>query len=161
MAGLVNSMRIKRTRKGDKMATIRLEDKQGFTEVVLFPDVLARCTPVLNDDKPLLVTGEAEAGESVVKIRAQDIVALETVKQKSIRSISIPISRDGLTRSSLIKLRDLIFRYPGDCRLLFKINLDGNNESTVAAHNRYSIMPDDNLIQEIESLVGDKVIYEV
>jgi DNA polymerase-3 subunit alpha len=161
LAGLVNSMRIKRTRKGDKMATIRLEDKQGFTEVVVFPDVFARCTPVLNDDKPLLVTGEAEAGESVVKIRAQDIVALETVKQKSIRSISIPISRDGLTRSSLIKLRDLIFRYPGDCRLLFKINLDGNNESTVAAHNRYSIMPDDNLIQEIESLVGDKVIYEV
>jgi DNA polymerase-3 subunit alpha len=160
LAGLVNSMRIKRTRKGDKMATIRLEDKQGFTEVVVFPDVFARCTPVLNDDKPLLVTGEAEAGESVVKIRAQDIVALETVKQKSIRSISIPISRDGLTRSSLIKLRDLIFRYPGDCRLLFKINLDGNNESTVAAHNRYSIMPDDNLIQEIESLVGDKVIYE-
>jgi len=161
LAGLVNSMRIKRTRKGDKMATIRLEDKQGFTEVVVFPDVFARCAPVLNDDRPLLVTGEAEAGENVVKIRAQDIVALETVKQKSIRSISIPISRDGLTRSSLIKLRDLIFRYPGDCRLMFKINLDGNNESTVAAHNRYSIMPDDNLIQEIESLVGNKVVYEV
>jgi len=161
LAGLVNSMRIKRTRKGDKMAIIRLEDKQGFTDVVAFPDVFARCAPVLNDDRPLLVTGEAEAGDNVVKIRAQDIVALETVKQKSIRSISIPISQDGLTRSSLIKLRDLLFRYPGDCRLVFKINLDGNNESTVAAHNRYSIMPEENLIQEIESLVGDKVICEV
>ena len=161
LAGLVSSMRIKRTRKGDKMATIRLEDKQGFTDVVVFPDVFARCAPVLNDDRPLLVTGEAEVGENVVKIRAQDIVALETVKQKSIRSISIPISQDGLTRSSLIKLRDLLFRYPGDCKLVFKISLDGNNESTVAAHNRYSIMPEENLIQEIESLVGDKVIYEV
>jgi DNA polymerase-3 subunit alpha len=154
-------MRIKRTRKGDKMATIRLEDKQGFTEVVAFPDVFARCAPVLSDDRPLLVTGEAEVGDNVVKIRAQDIVALETVKQKSIRSISIPISQDGLTRASLNKLRDLIFRYPGDCRLMFKINIDGNNESTVVAHNRYSIMPEENLIQEIESLVGDKVIYEV
>jgi DNA polymerase-3 subunit alpha len=161
LAGLVNSMRIKRTRKGDKMATIRLEDKQGFTEVVAFPDVFARCAPVLSDDRPLLVTGEAEVGDNVVKIRAQDIVALETVKQKSIRSISIPISQDGLTRASLNKLRDLIFRYPGDCRLMFKINIDGNNESTVVAHNRYSIMPEENLIQEIESLVGDKVIYEV
>ncbi|UCG63520.1 MAG: DNA polymerase III subunit alpha [Deltaproteobacteria bacterium] len=161
LAGLVNSMRIKRTRKGDKMATIRLEDKQGFTEVVAFPDVFARCAPILNDDKPLLVTGEAEAGDNVVKIRAQDIVALETVKQKSIKSISIPISQDGLTRSSLIKLRGLLFRYPGDCKLVFKINLDGNNESTVAAHNRYSIMPEEDLIQEIESLVGDKVIFNV
>ncbi|NOQ96114.1 MAG: DNA polymerase III subunit alpha, partial [Desulfobacterales bacterium] len=135
LAGLVNSMRIKRTRKGDKMATIHLEDKQGFTDVVAFPDVFARCAPILNDDRPLLITGEAEVGDNVVKIRAQDIVALETVKQKSIRSISIPISQDGLTRSSLNKLRDLLFRYPGDCRLVFKINLDGNNESMVAAHN--------------------------
>ena len=161
LAGLVNSMRIKRTRKGDKMATIHLEDKQGFTDVVAFPDVFARCAPILNDDRPLLITGEAEVGDNVVKIRAQDIVALETVKQKSIRSISIPISQDGLTRSSLIKLRDLLFRYPGDCKLMFKINLDRNNESMVAAHNRYSIMPEENLIQEIESLVGDKVICEV
>jgi DNA polymerase-3 subunit alpha len=161
LAGLVNTMRIKRTRKGDKMATIRLEDKQGFVDVVAFPDVFARCTPLLDSDRPLLVTGEAEAGENVVKIRAQDIVALETVKQRSIKSISIPIPKEGLARSSLMKLRDLVFRYPGDCQIIFKIRHDGNTESRIAAHNRYSIMPDENLIREIESLVGNKIMYHV
>jgi DNA polymerase-3 subunit alpha len=129
--------------------------------VVAFPDVFARCTPLLDSDRPLLVTGEAEAGENVVKIRAQDIVALETVKQRSIKSISIPIPKEGLARSSLMKLRDLVFRYPGDCQIIFKIRHDGNTESRIAAHNRYSIMPDENLIREIESLVGNKIMYHV
>ncbi len=160
LAGLVNSIRIKRTRKGEKMAVINLEDKKGFTEIVVFPDVFAKCASLLNDDRPLLITGEAEAGDNLVKIRAQEIVTLEIVKQKSVKSIVIPISQEGLARSSLIKLRDLIFRYPGECRLTFGINLDGDRKATVVAHNRYSVMPKENLIEEIESLVGAKVIYE-
>jgi len=161
LAGLINSMRIKRTRRGEKMAVINLEDKKGFTEVVVFPDVFAKCASLLNDDRPLLITGEAETGDNLVKIRAQEIVALETVRKKSIKSIVIPISQEGLTRSSLIKIRDLIFRYPGECRLTFRIDLDGDRKITVVTHNRYSIMPEENLIEEIESLVGSKVIYEV
>jgi len=160
LAGLVNSMRIKRTRRGEKMAVINVEDKKGFTEVVVFPDVFARCATLLNDDRPLLITGEAEVGDNLVKIRAQEIVALETVKQKLIKSIVIPVSQEGLTRSSLMKLRDIIFRYPGECRLKFRINLDGDKKATVVTHNRYSVLPEENLIEEIESLVGAKVIFE-
>ncbi len=161
LAGLVNSMRIKRTRRGEKMAVINLEDKKGFTEVVVFPDAFARCAHLLNDDKPLLITGEAEVSDNLVKIRAQEIVALETVEQKSIKSIVIPVSQDGLTRPSLIKLKDLIFRYPGECRLKFRINLDVNKKAIVVAHNRHSVMPEENLIEEIESLIGAKVLREV
>ena len=160
LAGLINTMRIKRTKRGEKMAVINLEDKKGFTEVVVFPDVFAKSASLLNDERPLLITGEAETGDNLVKIRAQEIVALETVRKKSIRSMVIPISQEGLTRSSLIKFRDLIFRYPGECRLRFRIVLDGDREVTVVAHNRYSIMPEERLIGEIESLVGSKVILE-
>jgi DNA polymerase-3 subunit alpha len=161
LAGLVNTIRIKRTRKGDKMAIINVEDKKGFTEVVVFPDVFARCATLLNDDRPLLITGDAEVSDNTAKIRAQDIVALEIVKQRTINSIVIPVSQGGLNRSSLMKLKDLIFRYPGECQLKFRVNLDDNTKATVATHNRYSIMPEENLIKEIEYLVGSKVICEV
>jgi DNA polymerase-3 subunit alpha len=160
LAGLINSMRIKRTRKGEKMALINVEDKIGFVEVVVFPDVFARCTPVLTDDKPLLITGEVESGENVVKIRAQDIVALETVEQRSVSSIVIPINRQGISRESLMQLRNLIFKYPGECQLKFRVDLDGNEKAMVTTHNRYSIVPNESLLDEIESLVGVKVIRE-
>ncbi len=160
LAGLINSMRIKRTRKGEKMAIINVEDKKGFTEVVVFPDVFARCVTLLNDDTPLLITGDVEVSDNTAKIRAQDMVALQTVRQRTINSIVIPVSQGGLNRSSLMKLKDLIFRYPGECQLKFRVDLDDKNKATVATHNRYSIMPEENLIKEIESLVGAKVVCE-
>ncbi|HUU39832.1 MAG TPA: DNA polymerase III subunit alpha, partial [Desulfatiglandales bacterium] len=159
LAGLVNAMRIKRTKRGEKMAIINMEDKGGFAEVVVFPDVFAKCAPLLDSDRPLLITGVAETGDNLVKVRAQDIVALETMKRKSINTIIIPISKEEHTRSKLIKLRDLIFRYPGECRLKFKINLKGK-ELTIVAHNHYSIMPEKDLIEQIESLMEAKVIQE-
>ena len=143
------------------MALINLEDKSGFAEVIVFPDVFAQCTPVLNDDKPLLITGEVEAGENIVKVRAQDVVALETVKQRSVKSIVIPVNREGLPRASLMQLRDLIFKYPGECQLKFRVVLNGDKKTMVTAHNRYSIMPNESLLEEIESLVRAKVIREV
>jgi DNA polymerase-3 subunit alpha len=142
------------------MALIHLEDKSGFVEVVVFPDVFAKYTPVLTDDKPVLITGEVESGENAVKVRAQDIVSLETVKQRSVRSIVIPVDRQGLPRADLMQLRDLIFKYPGECQLKFRVDLDGDKKAMVATHNRYSIMPNESLLDEIESLVRAKVIRE-
>jgi DNA polymerase-3 subunit alpha len=161
LAGLINSMRIKRTRRGEKMAVINLEDKNGFAEVIVFPDVFAQRATVLSDDRPLLVTGEVESGDNVAKVRAMDIVALETVRQRSINSIVIPVSREGLSRTSLMKLRDLIFKYPGECQLKFRIRLGKDNSATVVTHSRYSIIPSDTLLGEIESLTGVKVIREI
>jgi DNA polymerase-3 subunit alpha len=160
-ACLVNSIKIKMTRRKEKMALIVAEDKKGFTEATVFPDVFARCAPLLNDDRPLLITGETEVGENQVKIICQDIVSLEAAKQKAIKSILIPVSKERLSHSRLMKLRDLIFRHPGECRLKFRIDIDQDNSTTVIAHNRYNVMPEENLLQEMSSLVGGKLMYDV
>ncbi|MFW6146767.1 MAG: DNA polymerase III subunit alpha [Thermodesulfobacteriota bacterium] len=160
LAGVINAIKIKRTKKGDKMAIIKVEDKSGFVEVIVFPDVFEKCMPVLNDDKPILITGEVESGESVGKVRAQEIVALDKIRQQSLRSIVIPVNQQGLPRESLLELRNLIFKYPGDCQLKFKVHLNRNKQAMVTTHNRYSIMPEENLLEQIESLVRAKVIRE-
>jgi DNA polymerase-3 subunit alpha len=85
----------------------------------------------------------------------------KAAKKKTIKSILIPVSKERLSHSSLMKLRDLIFRHPGDCRLKFRIDIDQDNSTTVIAHNRYNVMPEENLLQEMSSLVGDKLMYDV
>ncbi len=160
LAGLINSMRIKRTKKGEKMAIINFEDKTGFAEVVVFPVVFDKCATLLNDERPLLVTGEVEAGENSVKIRAQDIVALDTVKKRSIKSILIPVSSKGIPHSGLMELRDLFFRYPGECRIKFRIETQEGKKATIIAHDRYSVLPKPDLMEKIESVTGARPVCE-
>ena len=82
VGGLIAGVRTLRTRKGDTMAIVRLEDQDGAAEVVLFPEAYRQHYPILNVDNPVLVRGKAEAGEDLSKILATELTqrsALTTV----------------------------------------------------------------------------------
>ena len=77
MAGVIENLKIKRTKKGDKMAILTLEDQTGSVEVVMFPDVFNASSPLLKGDEPLLVQGTAEVEENAAKIISHEIASLE------------------------------------------------------------------------------------
>jgi len=57
IVGIVNGIKEITTKRGDRMATVKLEDTKGMIEVVVFPDLLAKNRPVIESDRPLVVTG--------------------------------------------------------------------------------------------------------
>jgi len=157
VAGVVEECRIKRTKRGDRMAIVNLEDLTGSTEVVVFPDVFTRASPYLKDDSPLLVTGTAELAESSAKIIAQEIVTLDSVRQNAVDSIELRLEEDKISREMLEDLQDIILRYPGQCRLLFQVDTLEGKQLVISAHERFKVLPCPECIQEIESLVGKRV----
>jgi DNA polymerase-3 subunit alpha len=157
VAGVVERMKIKRTKKGDKMATFNLEDETGAIEVILFPDLFSRCAVLLKTEDPLLVSGYVELGENTAKIIAQDVDTLESIRQSAIRVVEIPLEGERVSRGLLEDLRDLVFKHPGDCKIRFKVSLDRGGEVKVSAHDRFSIEPSQELIHEIEALTGSHV----
>lgn len=79
IAGIVTKRVAKLTRKGDNMAFITLEDRYGEMEVIVFPKVLDACTPYLNYDCAIFVTGELSVREEEApKLIARTIFPLRT-----------------------------------------------------------------------------------
>ncbi len=154
---MVERMKIKRTKKGDKMATFNLEDETGAIEVILFPDLFTRCAVLLKTEDPLLVSGYVELAENTAKIIAQEVVTLESIRQAAIRVVEIPLEGERVSRGLLEDLRDLVFKHPGECKIRFKVSLDRGGEVKVSAHDRFSIEPSQELIHEIEVLTGSHV----
>ncbi len=157
VAGVVENLKVKRTKRGEKMATITLEDASGSVEVVLFPDVFNRVTPLLKGDEPVIVHGTAEVDETVAKIIAQDVVTLESERQKAIKSIEIPLAPGTTSREKLEELKTILFRYPGACSVLFRVDTGRDQAAVIAAHNRYRVSPSREMIVEIESFTGQHV----
>ncbi len=157
IAGVVEELKIKRTRRGDKMASIHLEDMTGPTEVIVFPDVFNRYLPLLKGEGPLLITGTVEISESSTKIIAQEIVSMDSIRQKSIKAIELKLDEKIISRELLEDLLDIVFRYPGDCNLFFKVSMSHDKEVIISAHDRFSVLPCDEFIAEIEALTGKKV----
>jgi DNA polymerase-3 subunit alpha len=157
IACVVENVKVKRTRRGDKMAIVTLEDLTGFTELVVFPDVFTLTAAFLKGDEPLLVTGTVEIGDSSAKIIAQEIVTLESIRQKGIKAIELRLGERSVSRELLEDLQEITFRYPGECRIFFKVHLSQDKEITVAAGDRFNIFPSHELINEIETLTGTRV----
>jgi DNA polymerase-3 subunit alpha len=158
VAGMVEKLKIKRTRRGDKMATLILEDSSGSVEVVLFPDVFKQYSHLLKGDDPLLIGGTAEVDDNSAKIIAQEITSLETLRQKSIKAIELHLHKEIISRELLEEIRDVMFRYPGKCPVLFRTDIGRGENFTIAAHDRFKVFPCNEMIGEIEAIIGQKVI---
>ncbi|MFP4085312.1 MAG: DNA polymerase III subunit alpha [Desulfobacteraceae bacterium] len=157
VAGVVAELKIKRTKRGDKMANLKLEDLTGSAEVVIFPDLFNAASLLLKGDEPLLITGSAEVGESSAKILGKEIETLKSLRMKRVRAVQLTLYTGGNTRSFLEELRDIVFKYPGDCRILFKINETGAAPVHIQAHSRFNVLPCEEFVKEIEALSGDHV----
>jgi len=159
VAGVIENLRIKRTKRGEKMAVLVLEDTSGSTEVVLFPDVFNTHSALLKDDEPLLISGTAEVDGASAKIIAQGLEAMETVRQRYIKGIELPLNPPLATKDSLEQLREVFSRYPGQCSVLFRVETGKGKALIIAAHDHYKVLPCEEMRGEIEALIGEKVTY--
>ena len=164
IAGIVGAIKIKRTKKGDKMANIVLEDMTGSIDVIVFPDLFSRVLRILKAEEPIIVKGIVEVNETSLKIIAQDITLLEKMREQKIRAMEIYLREDAITRRLLMDIRQILFKYPGDSQMRFRIGLSNNGkEIFIAAHENYNISPCQELIDDIQALLGPgsfRFIYE-
>jgi DNA polymerase-3 subunit alpha len=158
IVGVVESLKIKRTKRGDKMANIHVEDLSGSVMVVIFPDLFNRIAPLLKSEDPLLISGTVETGDNSAKILAQDIVTLDSVRQERIKAVELRLDYNKVSKDLLEDLRDIVFRYPGEAALCFKIDLPDDKKVLISAHSRFKVLPSHELISDIEARIGEKVL---
>ena len=135
VAGIVASLKEIKTKKGDMMAFITIEDLTGASEVTVFPDCYRIVSQLLKTDDPVLVIGTLEKGDveaapepgadpladpgapppakggrnsAAVKILAKEIKSLAEVRAKTTREVHISLREDELDALRLGKLKDAI-----------------------------------------------------
>jgi len=158
VAGVIENLKMKRTKKGDRMAILSLEDQTGATQVIIFPEAFNTYSAFLRNDEPLLICGIAEVSDNSSKIVAKDIVSLESLRHKSIRTIELELDQKTTSRTLLEDIRDILFRYPGECSVLFRMNMEDGKEILIGANNHYRVLPCDEMMEEIEKITGKRAI---
>ena len=67
IGGIISQVRRLRTKKGDPMAVVTLEDRDGSLETVVFPEAFKKYGHLLEIDKLMVVTGKLDMDEEVLK----------------------------------------------------------------------------------------------
>lgn len=157
ICGVVASLTEKITKKGDRMAFALLEDQKGSVEVMVFPDVYAKCSAFLKGEEPLLVTGTVDKGEESCKVKALEITDLGSLKETHSRRVNFTLKAPEVRREQLQFLREIIGRHRGDCPASLQVIIPDVCRAVIRLPADCSVRASDELSLEVEGLFGYNV----
>ena len=77
---MLSEVKVRTTKKGDKMAMLRLEDLTAQVDAVVFPKSFERLEPLLATDARLMVWGKVDRRDEMVQLIIDDAEPIDEVK---------------------------------------------------------------------------------
>jgi DNA polymerase-3 subunit alpha len=142
---------------GAKMAVFVLEDLQGQAEVVLFPRTLNAYGALLAEDKVLFVRGNVDHRREKPNILADELIALEEVREKLSARVAIRLDAEDVTQEKVARIRSVCENHRGRSSLFLAIQ---TNKGKVYANAdaRLKVHPSMDFIHQMRQVVGDNNI---
>lgn len=125
LAGMVNAIQRRTTKKGESMALVTLEDMEGEATLVIFPKLYKKAQQMFSDrlDEALgasahnvfiAAEGKFERSDRGDQMICQSIRELElTDTADKLTTIEINVNKQDLDKSVMCDLVDILKRYPG------------------------------------------------
>jgi len=176
LGGMVASFREIATKKdGKRMAFVQLEDREGRTEVVVFPDLYSQVGMLLLLDEPIVVKGKVttDAQGEEKKVTAQEVLLLrEALKEapkaptpskgpKKRGKVLIEVPLDNLEEETIDRLWEVVRAHPGNCILIFRFLSPQGTMVEIEADREFTVAPGEKLRQEMENILGKGRVVEM
>jgi DNA polymerase-3 subunit alpha len=156
IGGIVAACRQLKTRKGDRMAVLTLEDAQGSVEVIVFPELYQRAASLLEVGTLILIRGKLERDDETIRIVAAEVLSIDAAAERLAREVAIRV-RVPATRHIFEALGEVFERHRGDRRVSFEMELASaprplRVRADLSAQIR--VRPSPALVAEVEHIVG-------
>lgn len=158
IGGLIRTCKQLKSKKGDPMAFITVEDLLNSVEVIVFPDTFSRCYPLLSSTETIIVQGTVQNDERGPKIIAESIELLADARETHTDSIKIQINSEKISRKRLESLKQTLYRYHGNCPLLLTMHFPGQGEVDIEILKDLTVRPCREFSDETEQILGYKAL---
>ncbi|OQW37616.1 MAG: DNA polymerase III subunit alpha [Nitrospira sp. SG-bin1] len=154
ICGIIAAIKSMLTKKGDRMAYLTVEDLQGTTEVIVFPDLFRTAGELIAPERIVRITGTIDRGDKGTKIRGSKIEPLADVQVQAIKRIRIRLSDGPEVRERLPRLLDVFRRHPGGTTISMSFRTEDTLEAETAPLPHLTICPSDHFVSDVEEVLG-------
>ncbi|MBP3591524.1 MAG: DNA polymerase III subunit alpha [Clostridia bacterium] len=168
IAGIISSVRKKEVKNGDKMAFLRIDDKSGELEVIVFSRQYAAFASLISEEVGVLIEGtlsleEGEGETNQVRVLLSSISLLENNDAVGVQRSAVKTERQAMAERICIKLPSLPDKRTDVLLRLSSLN-PGKSEILLydASAKRYSRMQgiymeaSEKVKQRLYSLFGEE-----
>jgi DNA polymerase-3 subunit alpha len=150
---MVSTYRQIKTRRGDNMAFVTLDDALGAVECIFFSEPWANSRTAIVSEQPILVTGKLEKGQDgTPKILAESARLLSEVRESRTRSVHLLVQEEELDGARMLELSRLLEASRGRCSVHMHVRSPGLAWARYDLGPDHRVVADDALLQGIETL---------
>lgn len=158
LGGIISTLKEISTKKGDRMAFATLEDLQGQTEVVMFPEVYRNSIDMVKSEQPLYVIGKVDVGEEQAKIIAEKVSYLEQAENVFEGKVHIYMDASNMKDNDLDELKKLLTKHKGSCNVVLHMSVAGKSQTTLSLPRNFVLRPSMAFISELQTLIPSSKI---
>ncbi|MFZ5482221.1 MAG: DNA polymerase III subunit alpha [Myxococcota bacterium] len=158
LCGIVASLRVIKTKKGDKMAFVALEDLGGTIEAVFFPEAFAKSQAALTAGKPVLVRGKLEHKGEERKLLADGAELMEDLRERRTREVDVRIDEGRVDAETLKWLEETLAKSPGAATVRIVVRQPGRFEARLRAGEKWRVAASPALCTGIRAKLGEDAL---
>ena len=124
MDGVVSSLQVRYSKKGNRFATFRFEDRSGGVKCLVWAEAYGKFASAIKDDSLLIIEGKVEAvdGQEITLI-VEDVKDLADARPRNARSVVITLP--SLVEDRLNEIYSALSNSQGRCDVVFKALVGG------------------------------------
>ena len=155
IGGVVSGLRPLKTRKGNPMCVITIDDAQGSVEVVVFPEPFQQYGHLAQAGQMVLVKGRLEGDDESTRILASEIAPISRVTEQVTSSVAITLSAPPHDRDTFMQLWDVLLKHKGTRRVAIDlIELERHLLVKIDVNAQVGVRPSERLVSEVEQICG-------
>ncbi|MEX1350180.1 MAG: DNA polymerase III subunit alpha [Desulfobacterales bacterium] len=154
IGGLVRNTKNIKTKKGELMAFVTIEDLHGAVEVIVFSRVFSDVRDLLQEDRPVLVQGQVQKDEKSVKIMADTVIPIDKAEETWAASVHLNLEISRTDREGLENLHAILKRHSGRCPAFLHLRSPDNTDAVIALPEGFKLRAGGALTREVNGFLG-------
>ena len=153
LAGYIVAIRTMRTKRGDRMAFVSLDDCTGRIEVAFFSDVYQSYREALKKDQLVIIEGtiSVDTYTDGFRMSADTCYCLDEFRAKFCKALQLKLNSSQVNGEFLEALKGSIRDFQGQCPVII-VYKNNNSSAAIKLNHNNSILPSDNLLLKIRQL---------
>jgi DNA polymerase-3 subunit alpha len=155
LAGILTSLRVRPSKKGDLWGSGILEDNRGSVELLVFPQAYQQLQGVLKREAALLIKGRVRHEENqrtkVVVSEARPLEAAVNGPKPRLR-IRVDLAQAG--EGLATELAELLSAHPGNNSVVLELTRPGEFAATLRVNRPRAVQADEEVIGRLRALAG-------
>ena len=158
VAGLIVATRTMKTKRGDTMAILQLDDRSARIEVTVYAETYNEHRDLLGKDQIVIVEGSVAHDDysGGLAMRAKGVRSLLQARQNYASELTIEVRSEMMDEKLTDRLEKTLAGAGGGSCPVSLIYRQPRNRARVRLGERWQVVPSDELLQELRDCVGSE-----